>query len=629
MYRNTPSPTSHGNRKPRRRRRAACTAPLVTTLLVIAGCSATDSSESAVGSDTATAAEPSDDTTDTSTGTDTGSGDESTAIATSTENQESHFDETDLEYDESAVVSISLDGTTATTDSGDVSIDGSTVTISDPGTYSLSGSLVDGQVVVDVADTDDVILILDGVEITNADGAAIAVMEADSAVVMLADGTTNRLVDGAAYSFPDADTDEPNATLYSAADLTIAGTGELVVEANYNDGIASKDGLVIESGTISVVAADDGIRGKDYLIVEGGTITVDAAGDGFKADNEEDAERGYVLVADGVIGITAGDDGIQAATDVEVTGGQLTIDAGTVSGTGRAVQGDVLVAIGGGAIDATSVDDAIHSNNEVVIDGGTIILASGDDGIHGDLAVTINGGTITITDSFEGIESEVITVNDGVVDITSNDDGLNVASAEAGTTTEAVDQGPGRGGAPGGAPGDEAVGDYFININGGTIAITVTGALAEQGDGIDANGHIVMTGGVVAVSGPTDTRNSALDYSGGSFTMSGGLLIGTNVDGRNSEGVGTGSTQASLYLTSGSTIGAGTIVHIESADGESLVTFEPENEYSVIVFSAPDLVAGESYDVYLGGSVDGASSTGLYDDVAVAGELAGTVTATA
>ncbi|TDT15642.1 uncharacterized protein DUF4353 [Ilumatobacter fluminis] len=625
MHRSTPAPTTD-TRSTSSRRNTWYLAPLVATLLVIAGCSAGESSQSAAGSDGAATVETTGDVeTDTAGDTD----DEATAIeAATTENQESHFDEADLEYDDSAVVTIALDGTTATADSGDVSVDGSTVTISAAGTYSLSGSLADGQVVVDVADTDDVILILDGVEITNADGAAIAVMEADSAVVMLADGTTNQLTDGATYSFPDADTDEPNATLYSAADLTIAGTGELVVEANYNDGITSKDGLVIESGTISVVAADDGIRGKDYLIVEGGTITVDAAGDGFKADNEEDAERGYVLVADGVIGITAGDDGIQAATDVEVTGGQLTIDAGTVSGTGRAVQGDVLVTIGGGVIDATSVDDAIHSNNEVVIDGGTIVLASGDDGIHGDLAVTINGGTITVTDSFEGIESEVITVNDGIIDITSNDDGLNVASAEASTTTEAGDQGLGRGGAPGGAPGDEAVGDYYININGGTIAITVTGALAEQGDGIDANGHIVMTGGVVAVSGPTDTRNSALDYSGGSFSMSGGLLIGTNVDGRNSEGVGTGSSQASLYLTSGSTIGAGTVVQIETTDGESLVTFAPENDYSVIVFSSPDLVAGESYDVYLGGSVDGDSATGLYDEVAVAGELAGTVTAT-
>ncbi|MEM9748073.1 MAG: hypothetical protein AAF945_15355, partial [Actinomycetota bacterium] len=106
-------------------------------------------------------------------------------------------------------------------------------------------------------------------------------------------------------------------------------------------------------------------------------------------------------------------------------------------------------------------------------------------------------------------------------------------------------------------------------------------------------------------------------------------FIGTNVDGRNSEGIGTGSTQPSLYVTTGSTVVAGTLVHITDSDGEALVTFEPHNDFSVIVFSSPDLVEGESYDVYLGGSVDGDSDTDLHDaSTYVAGELAGTITAT-
>ena len=603
-------------------------AGFLASALVIGGCTASDSTQSDVtGSATATT-EMSDDGSENGveTGFDTGATASADIDTATTENQESHFDTDDLEYDESDVVGIALDGTSATADSPDVTVDGSTVTIAAAGTYSLSGTLSDGGVVVDAPETDDVIIILDGVDITNSDGAAIAVMEADSAVVVLADGTTNRLADGAEYVFPDADTDEPNATLYSAADLTIAGDGELIVDANYNDGIASKDGLAIESGTISVVATDDGIRGKDYVVIDGGTITIEAGGDGIKADNDEDAERGYILITDGVIDITSGDDGVQAATDVIMTGGRLTIDAGSGSDSGRAIQGDVMVAVSGGLIDATAVDDAIHSNNEITIDGGTITLASGDDGIHGDDFVTINGGSITITDAFEGIESEIITINDGIIDITSNDDGLNVASADATTTTTAA--APGRGGGPGGDPGDAAVGDYYIYINGGTISITIALDLSEQGDGIDANGHVVMTGGVVAVSGPTDTRNSAVDYSGGSFVMTGGLFIGTNIDGRNSEGIGSGSSQASMYISTGSTVGAGTLVHIENADGESLVTFEPVNDYSVIVFSSPDLVDGESYDVFLGGTVTGDSTTGLYDDSAyTAGELAGTVTA--
>lgn len=594
-------------------------AAIVAVALTLAGCVDTDSTESASGASAAVET-PDDSAIDVTT---TASAD---AEVAPTENRESHFDSDDLEYDESEVVDVILDGESATADSEDVSVDGSTVTITAAGTYSLSGTLSDGGIIVDAADEDDVTLILDGVAITNSDGAAIAVMNADDAVVILADGSTNHLTDGAAYTFPDSETDEPNATLFSTADLTIAGNGDLTVEANYNDAITSKDGLAIESGTISVVAVDDAIRGKDYVIIDGGTITVEAGGDGIKADNADDADRGYVQVNGGVVNITAGDDGVQAETDVIVTDGQLAVDAGVLSGTGRALQGDVMVLVTGGVLGMTTVDDAIHSNNEVTIDGGTLTIASGDDGIHGDYLVTINGGSVTITEAYEGIESEVITINDGTIDITANDDGLNVAGADAGTET-AVDtaQPQGRGGGGGGA---EAVGDHYIYINGGTTVITITGDLDEQGDGIDANGHVEMTGGLVVVSGPTDTRNSAVDYSGGSFLLTGGTFIGTNVDGRNSEGIGIGSTQPSMYVTTGSVMSAGTVLHIEDADGGNIVTFEPANEYSVIVFSSPDLVDGASYDVYFGGTVTGDSATNLYDDADYTpGELAGAVTA--
>ncbi len=612
--------------KPKKTHKTLGAAILAATLF-IAGCGGAASTQPTVdglGSDGAESAAA---VTDSSVDGGTTSAEVETAT---TENQSSHFDADDLAYAESDVVAIALDGTSATADSQDVTIDGSTIAITSEGIYALTGTLSDGEVIVDAADSDDVTLVLDGVNISNSDGAAIAVMNADEAIVLLADGSSNQLTDGATYAFPDPETDEPNAALYSAADLTIAGEGQLTVDASYNDGIASKDGLVIESGTISVSAADDGIRGKGFVIIDAGTVAVDAGGDGIKADNDEDADRGYVLIAGGVVGILAGDDGVQGTTDVLVTGGELTIDAGSGSESGRAIQGDVMVVISGGVIDASAADDAIHSNDQITIDGGTMTLAAGDDGIHGDYLVTINGGSITITESFEGIESEVITINDGFIDVTSSDDGLNVATAEATVeTTAGAGADAGRGARPGGGPGGaEVVGEHYVYINGGTTVITILGDLAEQGDGIDANGHVEMTGGVVAVSGPTDTRNSAIDYSGGSFVMTGGMFIGTNIDGRNSEGIGVGSSQASIYLTSGSTISAGTVVQIETADGESLVTFEPTNDYSVVAFSSPELVDGESYNVFLGGTTTGDSATNLYEaSAATAGELAATVTA--
>ncbi|WP_436794670.1 carbohydrate-binding domain-containing protein [Actinospongicola halichondriae] len=479
-----------------------------------------------------------------------------------------------FDFAESEVERISLGSTIETTSDG-VSVDGTTATIESAGVYEITGTVSDGQVVVDAGDDAVVRLILDDADITNDDGAAIAVMTADTAVVILADGSSNTLADGAVYDLPDGE-DEPNATLFSKTDLTLAGTGTLAVVANANDGIASKDGLVIEDGTITIDAVDDGIRGRDYVAVDGGDLAITAGGDGIKADNDEDADRGFVRITGGTIGVVAGDDGIQATTDALVSDGDLTV-------------------------------------------------AATDDGIHADLSVTVDGGSIAITESFEGIEAEVITINDGSIDITSNDDGLNVASAEATTETTFAAPGPG-GGGPGGPGGDEGVGDHYIFINGGTTTIIVTDELAEQGDGIDANGHVEMTGGLVVVSGPTDTRNSAIDYSGGSFEVSGGTLVGTNIDGRNSEGVGIGSSQASVYVTFGSTIEAGTLVNLQSVDGESLVTFAPTNEFDVLVFTSPDLVAGEEYEVYVGGTGGDLSVSGLYDTY-TPGTSAGTITA--
>lgn len=110
-------------------------------------------------------------------------------------------------------------------------------------------------------------------------------------ILTLADGTVNTLTDAETYTYA-AGEDEPNAALFSKEDLTINGTGSLTVTGRYNNGIASKDDLVIVDGSITVNAAHDGIRGKDSISVRGGTITVTAGGDGLKANNDTDAGQG-------------------------------------------------------------------------------------------------------------------------------------------------------------------------------------------------------------------------------------------------------------------------------------------------------------------------------------------------
>jgi hypothetical protein len=475
----------------------------------------------------------------------------------------------------------------------------------------LSGSLVDGQIIVDTQDKGIVRLILDGVDINNSTSSAINIKNAKEAIIVLADGTHNTLSDAGEYVFDDPQADEPNAALFSTSDLTIYGNGSLSVIGNTNDGIASKDGLILAGGEITVQALDDGIRGKDYLVIKGGSITVDAQDDGLKSDNAEDAGRGYISIEAGQLHINAGGDAIEAETDVVIADGEFTITSGGGSQTrleqdtsGKGIKAAVSVNIDGGSFNIDSADDAIHSNGSMDINGGDFVISTGDDGLHADDSLTINGGDIRITKSFEGLESALITINAGNFNIVSSDDGINVAGGVDGSGMT-----PGMGGRPraGGGPGQDffaAAGDYILYINGGYIVIEAAG------DGIDANGAIEMTGGIVLVNGPTETMNGALDYDR-YFNISGGFLIAVGSAGM-AQAPSESSSQVSMLVNLNGTQPAGALVHIQTSAGEEALTFSPTKPYQSIVFTSPDLKQGETYEIYLGGSSSSEEADGLY-----------------
>jgi hypothetical protein len=305
-------------------------------------------------------------------------------------NQASHYSPEDATYEESQVVDISLEGSSASTSGRGVSLGEGSVTITAAGTYRLTGSF-QGQVTIN-ADSQDVKLILNGTELTNNSGSPLVVSAADEVTLILADGTTNTVRDANAY----ADTSEsaPSSAIDSAADLSITGTGSLTVAGSNNDAINSADGLVIAGGTVTVTAADDGIRGKDYVIVSGGTVTVEASGDGIKADNDTDADRGYVHIADGAVTVTAGDDGIKGHTDVAVSGGKTTVSTSV-----EAMEAQSIV-ISGGEINLTSSDDGVNVSGDspqgVTITGGTLTVNAGGDGLDSNGSGLISGGSVTI-----------------------------------------------------------------------------------------------------------------------------------------------------------------------------------------------------------------------------------------
>ncbi len=470
--------------------------------------------------------------------------------------QQVDYDENDAYADWSASDStaITLSGGSASVSGAGAAVSGSTVSITAAGTYVLSGTLDDGQIVVDVAKTDNVRLILNGVDIHNSSSAAIYVKEADKVIVSLEEGTVNKVSDGTEYVFPDADTDEPNATIFSKGDLTINGSGKLIVEANYNNGITSKDDLKITGGVYEVTAVDDGLMGRDLLAVQDGDITVKATGHGLKTTNDNADSLGYLAIDGGTLNIEAGQDGL-------------------------------------------------HSIGGIHVAAGTLNIAVGDDAIHSDTSIAITGGTIDIAESYEGIEAPVIDIAGGDIALVSSDDGLNAAGGIDDGTTEETGTGQGQGGPGGQMPGGDD--SYMIRISGGTLSVNA------NGDGLDSNGSIEMTGGTVVVNGPTENNNGALDYDG-TFNMTGGVLIAAGSSGM-AQATSDQSTQAGIMMTYTSAQQAGTLVHLEDGEGNTIVTFAPAKAYQSVFISSPSIQQNGSYTLYSGGSSTGTEHNGLYE----------------
>ncbi|GAB6106455.1 carbohydrate-binding domain-containing protein [Fusibacter bizertensis] len=268
------------------------------------------------------------------------------------------------------------------------------LTITQEGNFVISGTLLEGQIVISASENNDVHVILNGVSITNTTGPAINAQTGDKLILTLAPNTSNKLIDGSNYVL-EANADEPNATLYSKIDLTINGTGTLDVVGNYDAGIRTKDDLKIISGNIIVDAKGDAIKGKNSISIKEGTFVVTAGEDAFQSNNDEDAAKGWILISNGTFEITAKDDAITAQTDLTINGGKINILS---SYEGLEAQ---TITVNGGDIIINASDDGINAvsdtrSNQFILTGGTIYLNANGDGLDSNGSFTMTGGSIII-----------------------------------------------------------------------------------------------------------------------------------------------------------------------------------------------------------------------------------------
>lgn len=582
------------------------------------------------------------------------SGSEESAVSQGDTDIDSMFTDRDKEvgYDEEKCVAITLSDDGSSCDNTSVAIDGQTITITEEGTYLLSGSLSNGSVVVATDENVKVRLILNGVAINNDSSAAIYVQSADKVFITLAPDSENMLSNGGTYEA--VDDNNIDSVIFSKSDLTLNGSGSLTVTAKAGHGIVSKDDLVITGGTYAITAASQGLSGKDSIRILDGDFTIASGKDALHSENEDNAEKGFVYIAGGNFNLTASGDGISASGNMTLLDGMYTMTTGggsengkdhqeggpggsggpggmdnpgedmmtsgerpkenrgemsdndqmmspsdnsqddtsadnrptsssdnqqpsgqmmeqpdksdeeteteeTTSTKGIKAKGNLIVS--GGTYTINAADDGIHSNSNITINGGTLVIASGDDGVHADGQVIVNDGTIAISESYEGIEgNEKILIVGGQITLTSSDDGFN---------------------------GDT------IEISGGHTEIDA------EGDGIDANGILTVSGGETYVSGPTGDGNGALDYETDAV-ITGGILVAVGSSGM-AVNFGNNSTQGSV-LVNMDRQEAGTDIVLTDASGTELINWQTSKEYTSVVVSCPGIAQGESYTLKAGTS---------------------------
>lgn len=460
----------------------------------------------------------------------------------------------DVGYEESDSVKISLsdDSTTVSSGSSDnsstddtvdgVTVDENVITITSGGTYIISGTLTEGQLVVD-ADDEKVQLVLDNADITCATSAAIYIKSAGKTFITLAEGSENILMNTA--EFETIDDNNIDAVIFSKDDLALNGSGTLTINSENGHGIVSKDDLKITGGTYNITAASHALSGKDSVRIAAGTFNLVSGKDGIHSENADDSSKGYVYIAGGEFTIDSTGDGIDASNIVQIDDGTFDITAGggvenstkthednmmggpeggkgpqmgeAPSGevpdgnapsekpSGEAPQGDP-----GNNSSENSGSDNSSSDRETPPekpDSNTNQAAGTEQsesdtsdsdsastkGIKADGRLYINGGTFTINSADDSVHSNsAVTINDGAYTLTTGDDGVHSGEAveiNGGTITISESY--------------EGLEGLTVTINDGDIDIT------SSDDGINAAGGTEEMG--FGRMGNDSTENTSTD----------------------------------------------------------------------------------------------------------------------
>lgn len=318
----------------------------------------------------------------------------------------------------------------------DYAAEGTNLTINGSGTYVVSGSCSDGTIKIEEG-TEGVTLVLNGIDLTSGDTAAIVCGKSTEVNIEVKDGTENTLTDSAENNddnYPD-NTNAENAVIKckDGSEVTISGGGTLNINANGKNGIKSgattdeegEASLTVKEAVVNIISENDGMNAEQLLNIESGSLTVSAVDDGVHCD--------YIMNigADGtdgpVIDIAECNEGLEAAT-LNIYSGDIKINAedDCINAANKNLSDyEFSVTISGGTLYMYSATgDGIDSNGDINITGGTteVWTANSDDNspIDADGEATITGGTILGGGGSAGVGGLSITAEQNYVVFGSN-----------------------------------------------------------------------------------------------------------------------------------------------------------------------------------------------------------------
>jgi hypothetical protein len=434
------------------------------------------------------------------------------------------------------------------TEAGEITPDGSVYTIAAAGEYTLSGALSDGQIVVDAGDEDEIKLILDNAAISCSTGAPILIQNAAEVTVKAAEDSYNTVTDLRTGS---ADGVEEDAAIYAACDLKLSGSGTLIVETAFDNGVKSKDDLSVKNLTLKVTATGNALKGNDSVTIKSGNlILISTASDGVKTENTDvsskDKQRGTVSIQGGQVDIYAACDGISAAYNVEISEEEtctVNIYTASYADVGTAAAGAETYLIVPGSLYNETCDYYAYLYNDDDSDGLFVqcvyetMVYSGRTGYY--------GLVFRIPDGYRNILFHIVTRG-------AAPDGTNYKASTTGETVNTAMNGY----LLTSVSGDTAYGDWVQITSGGNSSKTTYSA-----KGIKAENEIIVDAGTVTIhagddglhaNGGTALENGAEGL--GNITVNGGSVTVTSADD-------------GMHADNALTINGGTVTVVESHEG--------------------------------------------------------------